>query len=109
MHIEIYSKEGCHLCEEAEEITVRLVSDTWYGLMDELDWELHGGTAREMHTYDKYVLGTDFSRNDMVQQFPDASAYPQILIDDFHVGGLSEYRDYITDHFYPRVNGRVSL
>ena len=105
MRIEIYSKDGCYHCEEAMDLVIQLVSDAQFGLLFEQG--LAGVTPyhipnSDIYTYEKYLLDIDFTRNDMLTRFPKSDNYPQILIDDFHVGGLTEFRDYLSDHFYPQ-------
>jgi glutaredoxin len=93
MHIEIYSREGCTYCDAAMDLTIQLVSDGWFGKLNEgLNWKHYD---RVVHTYDKFTLDKDFSRNDMLHRFPMATTYPQILVDGEHIGGYTEYNEYV--------------
>ena len=93
MHIEIYSREGCAYCDAALDLTIQLCDDSWHGKLSE---------RYTFHTYDKFMLNRDFTRNEMIQRFPTAKTYPQITIDGEHIGGFTEYNEYITSRFYPR-------
>jgi len=82
MHIEIYSREGCHYCDLAMELTI-----------EQARKEL---VRCDEFTYDKYTLNHDFTRDEMIHRFPMATTYPQIVIDGEHIGGYQEYNEFIT-------------
>ena len=73
MYVEIYSRDGCVYCDMAIELTTQLPTCT----------------------YDKYTLNKDFTREEMVSRFPTATTYPQILVDGEHIGGYTEYNEYV--------------
>ena len=68
MIIEIYSKEQCPYCDRAERIAQQFVQESH-------------------HKYSKYMLGTDFDREKMLEMFPTAKTFPQIKIDGKSIGG----------------------
>ena len=64
MTITIYSKPNCVFCDKAK-------------------FKL----AKENPTI--LLLDVDFTREEFFQQFPNARTFPQIIIDDEHVGGYT--------------------
>ena len=92
MHIEIYSREGCAYCDAALDLAQKLCDDAWFGHLPD----------NGIHTYDKHTLNQDFTRTTMKLHFPQATTYPQILVDGEHVGGYTEFRQYVHDKFYAR-------
>ena len=72
MHIQIYSRAGCTYCTKAERVAKEIVQNP-------------------KHTYDKYMLNEDFTREQLFEKFPEAKTFPQITIDGFHIGGYTEF------------------
>ena len=70
MVIEIYSKTNCVFCEKAK---IRL----------------------QKHNPKVYMLDKDYSRDDFFKKFPNAKTFPQIIINQEHVGGYSELRKWL--------------
>jgi glutaredoxin 3 len=64
MIIEIYTKEGCIYCSRAKNFLVEK------GLV-----------------YSEYILGKDFTKEFIVENFPHAKTYPIILVDGTNIGG----------------------
>ena len=77
MIIEIYSKEQCPYCDRAERIAQQFVQESH-------------------HKYSKYMLGTDFDREKMLEMFPTAKTFPQIKIDGKSIGGYVEFERMIS-------------
>lgn len=75
MHIEIYSKEDCPYCQYAIQKAENLSS---YG--------------ENVATYKKYMLGEDFTREELLEKFPTARTFPQITIDGVSIGGWNEFQ-----------------
>lgn len=75
--IEIWGKLNCSICIEA-----KLFCDT-----------------RKL----KYVykqLDVDFTREDILKEFPDARTFPQIKINNEKVGGFDDFTSYIENTNY---------
>ena len=73
MHIQIYSKTNCIYCTKALRLAEKVDS------------------SYEEHTYDKYMLDTDFTREQLLEKFPTAKTFPQITIDGISIGGYEEF------------------
>ena len=72
MNIEIYSKDNCVFCDKA----IALAKLNKYNL-----------------TVEK--LGVDFTMEDMMEKFPTARTFPQIIVDDNSIGGYTEFKALI--------------
>ncbi len=68
MVVEIYSKDNCPFCDKA----VNLAK------LKSLDL-----TVRK--------LGVDFEMADMMEKFPSARTFPQIVLDGKSIGGYTEF------------------
>ena len=77
MYIEIYSKEQCPYCDMAERIAQQFIQES-------------------NHKYKKYMLNVDFNRDDMIEKFPTARTFPQIMIDGKSIGGYTEFERFIS-------------
>ena len=78
MYIEIYSKEQCPYCDMAERIAQQFIQES-------------------NHKYKKYMLNVDFNRDDMIEKFPTARTFPQIMIDGEPIGGYTEFERLIRE------------
>ena len=78
MYIEIYSKEQCPYCDMAERIAQQFIQES-------------------NHKYKKYMLNVDFNRDDMIEKFPTARTFPQIMIDGKSIGGYTEFERLIRE------------
>ena len=74
MHIQIYSKENCIYCSKALLLAQKIDSNY------------------EEHTYEKFMLNEHFTREELVELFPDAKTFPQISIDKIKIGGYDEFK-----------------
>ena len=83
MHIQIYSKENCPFCTKAVKLAEKVNS------------------KYEQHTYEKFMLNKDFTREELMELCPYAKTFPQITIDKIKIGGYNEFkrvcRDLIDD------------
>ncbi len=43
-------------------------------------------------TYKKYMLGEDFTREELLEKFPTARTFPQITVDGVSIGGWTEFQ-----------------
>jgi len=70
MKAEIYSKKNCVFCDKAK---LRLAK--------------HGPKI--------FMLDTDFTREEFFKKFPNAKTFPQIIIDDRHIGTYQELEKWL--------------
>ncbi len=78
MKIEIYSKTNCMYCDKAVHIAQQMIQET------------------SEHSYDKYMLDEDFTREELLEKFPNARTFPQIVIDGENIGGYSNFLNYLS-------------
>ena len=79
MIIEIYSKENCPYCVQAETLCKQNAT-----LID----------------YKKFMLDEDFTREELFEKFPTARTFPQITIDGESIGGYTEFEAYLRENKY---------
>ena len=70
--IEIWSKPQCVFCDKAVQLCQ----------MKELDFK-------------KYMIDVDYSREDLMEKFPNARTFPQITMDDVYIGGYTELEAHL--------------
>ena len=75
MNVEIYSKTNCIFCDKAK---MRL--------------QKHNPTIR--------MLDEDYSREDFFKKFPNARTFPQIIINEEHVGGYAELKRWLENNSF---------
>ena len=75
MDIKIYTNVGCGYCAKAKELCKR--ADL---------------------SYTEIRVGKDISREQFKELFPKNLSYPQIVIDDEHVGGLVDTVKHFVDN-----------
>ena len=76
-HIKIYSKTNCTYCDASVRIAQQMTQET-------SEW-----------VYTKYMLDEDFTREELMEMFPNARTFPQITIDGEYIGGYTEFRDHV--------------
>ena len=81
MKIEIYSKPACPFCDKALFLAQQVVQES-------------------SHTYNKYMLDEDFTREELFEKFPTARTFPQITIDGESIGGYTEFEAYLRENKY---------
>jgi glutaredoxin len=74
MKVEIYSIPNCTYCKKAK------------FLADHVD---------QVTEVQYKMIGKDFSASDVRELFPGARTFPQILVDDKHIGGYIELEKLI--------------
>jgi glutaredoxin 3 len=89
MKIEIYSKPACPFCDKALFLAQQVCDKSEQGF----------------HTYDKYMLDVDFTREELFEQFPTARTFPQIRIRETentwtYIGGYTEFEAFIKENKY---------
>jgi|TARA_B110000503_G_scaffold141369_1_gene234683 glutaredoxin 3 len=75
--IEIYGKPACPYCEKAKALC----------------------EMRKIK-YSYKSLGTDFTREELLESFPDARTVPQIMINGKKIGGYDQLVKYIEETGY---------
>ena len=75
--IEIYGKPMCPYCDKAKRLCE---------------------TRQFKFTYKS--LGTDYTREELLEQFPNARTVPQIVINGKKIGGYDQFVKYIDDTGY---------
>lgn len=81
MSIVIWSKYHCNNCDQAKALLDR------YGLK-----------------YTENKIGDGYTREDLLEQLPQARSVPQIVIDNQLVGGLAELQLHLTENWKKYVN-----
>lgn len=69
MKVEIYSKPQCPFCVQAKALAEREGYELTYKMLDE-----------------------DFDREALMETFPGARTFPQIIVDDEKIGGFTEFK-----------------
>ena len=77
MKVEIYSKPSCPFCVQAKALAEREGHERTYKMLDE-----------------------DFSREDLMESFPTARTFPQIIVSGNKIGGYDQLLKYIEDTHY---------
>ena len=73
MKIEIYSKPNCPYCDKAVHVAQQLVQET------------------SENSYTKFMLGEDYTREELFEKFPTARTFPQITVDGEAIGGYDNF------------------
>ena len=81
MRIEIYGKTQCPYCDMAKRLAQRIVEES----------------SQQNHTYNYYQLDQDFNREEILEKFPGARTFPQIMIDGNKIGGYQEFEAWYND------------
>lgn len=79
----VYGKPGCSFCQQAKALSTSLGLEYNY-------IEIDVGQPKNLD--DEYI-----SRENFMMLFPEAKTVPQILVDDVHVGGYTEFKQYIKE------------
>ena len=69
MKVEIYSKPQCPFCVQAKALAEREGYELTYKMLDE-----------------------DFDRETLMETFPGARTFPQIIVNGEKIGGFTEYK-----------------
>ena len=69
MKVEIYSKPQCPYCVQAKALAEREGYELTYKMLDE-----------------------DFNRETLMETFPGARTFPQIIVDGNKIGGFTEFK-----------------
>jgi glutaredoxin len=79
MNFTVYSKHGCPYCTKVIQVLSALSTSK-------------GFAVRE------YVLGTDFTREEFYKEFGEGSTFPQVIMNDAHLGGCSDTVKYLQEN-----------
>jgi len=74
MNVEIYSKANCGYCNKAK---IRL----------------------QKYSPKIHMLDQDYTRDEFIAKFPNAKTFPQIIINNKHVGGYLELEKWLVFNF----------
>lgn len=74
MKVEIYSKPQCPFCVQAKALAEREGHELTYKMLDE-----------------------DFDRETLMEVFPTARTFPQIIVDGEKIGGFTEFRTLVEE------------
>jgi glutaredoxin len=74
MKFTVYSKDGCPYCTKIQQVL-----------------ELAG----LQHVV--YKLGVDFTREGFYAEFGDGSTFPQVIVDEKHIGGCTDTVQYLKE------------
>ena len=74
MKFTVYSKDGCPYCNKIEQVLQ----------LAELQYVV-------------YKLNTDFTREEFYAEFGQGSTFPQVIMDDRHLGGCTDTVKYLQE------------
>lgn len=71
-HVEIYSKDNCPYCNRAKQLlnTMNI-------------------------PFNEQKLDRDFTREILLERFPNAKTYPVVVVDGFHIGGYTQLSEMV--------------
>tara|TARA_Y100000287_G_C14098816_1_gene294087 strand:- start:13 stop:246 length:234 start_codon:yes stop_codon:yes gene_type:complete len=72
MKVEIYSKPACPFCVQAKNLAEQKGYEYTYKMLDE-----------------------DFTREELMEKFPTARTFPQIVVDGTSIGGFTEFKTLV--------------
>ena len=72
MKVEIYSKPACPFCVQAKILAEQKGYEYIYKMLDE-----------------------DFTREELMEKFPTARTFPQIVVDGTSIGGFTEFKSLV--------------
>ena len=75
MKVEIYSKPQCPYCDMAKNLAEQKGYDLTYKMLDQ-----------------------DFNREQLMEVFPTARTFPQIIVDGNKIGGYTEFKAIVDDN-----------
>ncbi len=81
MRIDIYSKDNCPFCTKAFILAQKIQKES----------------SQQNHTMSIYKLDRDFTREELMEKFPGAKTFPQIMIDKKVIGGYQEFEAWYND------------
>jgi glutaredoxin 3 len=79
MNFTVYSKHGCPYCTKVLQVLSALSSSKGYSVIE-------------------YVLDTNFTREEFYKKFGDGSTFPQVTLNETHLGGCSDTVKYLQEN-----------
>lgn len=79
MTFTVYSKKGCPYCDKIKVV----LSDL---------------SVRKGCPITCYELDTHFTREEFYAEFGDGSTFPQVIVEDKHIGGCSDTVKYLSEN-----------
>jgi glutaredoxin len=79
MNFTVYSKHGCPYCTKVIQVLSALSASKGFGVRE-------------------YSLGTDFTREEFYKEFGEGSTFPQVVMNDEHLGGCSDTVKYLQEN-----------
>lgn len=79
MKLTIYSKSGCPYCSKIKQVAEHLSEDKGYFVV-------------------VYELGEHFSREQFYEEFGQGSTFPQVILNDKHLGGCTDTVKYLQEN-----------
>ena len=86
MNIVLYTKQNCMFCENAKKLL-----------------------QSKNIPYSEQVLGSDFTRELILERYPDASTYPIVVIDGFNIGGYNELFMKLNEESYKQTHEKLLM
>jgi glutaredoxin len=74
MKFTVYSKDGCPYCTKVQQVLQ---------------------LANLQHVI--YKLNTDFTKEEFYSEFGDGSTFPQVIVNDQHIGGCTDTVQYLKE------------
>ena len=74
MKFTVYSKDGCPYCTKVQQVLQ---------------------LANLQHVI--YKLNTDFTKEEFYSEFGDGSTFPQVIVNDKHIGGCTDTVQYLKE------------
>lgn len=81
MNFTVYSKRGCPYCDKIKFV------------LDEL-------SIKNGSQIISYELGTDFTREEFYAEFGEGSTFPQVIMNNQHLGGCSNTIKYLRENSF---------
>jgi glutaredoxin 3 len=79
MNFTVYSKHGCPYCTKVLQVLSHLSTTKGYSVVE-------------------YVLDTHFTREQFYDEFGQGSTFPQVILNDSHLGGCSDTVKYLKEN-----------
>jgi len=79
MNFTVYSKHGCPYCTKVIQV-------------------LSAVSASKGFSVREYSLGTDFTKEEFYKEFGEGSTFPQVVMNETHLGGCSDTVKYLQEN-----------
>lgn len=75
MKFVVYSKDGCPYCDKVKNVLTLTKMD-----------------------FVSYSLGHDFTKNQFYEKFGEGSTFPQVVVDETHIGGCTDTVKFLREN-----------